>query len=278
MSRIAQRFATLKAANRKALIPYVTAGDPAPTVTVSLLHALVRAGADILEIGVPFSDPMAEGPVIQRAMERALAHHVSLHQVLDMVSEFRRDDSSTPIVLMGYLNPVEVMGYEAFATSAARAGVDGVLIVDMPPEEADDLLAQTRAANLDVIFLISPTTTDTRIQQIAAKSGGFIYYVSLKGVTGAGNLDTGGVQERVRHIRKFAGSLPVGVGFGISDATAAQAIAHVADAVVVGSALVKTLEANQHDAKAMEQAASALIQGMRQAMDAAPAVGRVAGV
>lgn len=277
MSRLAQRFAELKKNGRKALIPYVTAGDPHPNHTVPLLHAMVKAGADILEIGVPFSDPMAEGPVIQRAMERALQHQVSLTNVLAMVRTFRQTDATTPIVLMGYLNPIEVMGYTAFAKAAGEAGVDGVLIVDMPPEEASNLLRQTRAAKLDIIFLVSPTTTDDRINKIASASGGFVYYVSLKGVTGAGHLDIQGVQERVRHIKSRI-DLPVGVGFGIADAAAAQAVSRVADAVIVGSALVKRLEANQADAHAAQQAVAGLIQEMRQAMDTTQTPSRVAGV
>jgi len=277
MSRISQRFYELNQTGRKALIPYVTAGDPDPTLTVPLLHALVAAGADIVEIGVPFSDPMAEGPVIQRAMERALAKHVTLTQVLGMVRTFRQQDATTPVVLMGYLNPIEVMGYPQFASAASQAGVDGVLIVDMPPEEAEALLTQTHKTKLDVIFLISPTTTDARIQRIAGVSGGFVYYVSLKGITGAAHLDAGVVQQRVRHIKSMV-SLPVGVGFGIADAPSAQAVSQVADAVVVGSALVKQIEANQHDATAMTQAVTRLIQGMRAAMDAPTAASRVAGV
>jgi tryptophan synthase alpha chain len=277
MSRISQRFEELKKTGRKALIPYVTAGDPDPAQTVPLLHALVDAGADIVEIGVPFSDPMAEGPVIQRAMERALAKHVTLTQVLGMVRTFRQQDATTPVVLMGYLNPIEVMGYPQFASAASQAGVDGVLIVDMPPEEAEALLTQTHKTKLDVIFLISPTTTDARIQRIAGVSGGFVYYVSLKGITGAAHLDAGVVQQRVRHIKSMV-SLPVGVGFGIADAPSAQAVSQVADAVVVGSALVKQIEANQHDATAMTQAVTRLLQGMRAAMDAPTAASRVAGV
>lgn len=277
MSRLAQRFADLHKTGRKALIPYITAGDPQPDYTVPLLHAMVKAGADILEIGVPFSDPMAEGPVIQRAMERALLHHVTLTNVLDMVRRFRQTDTATPIVLMGYLNPIEVMGYTTFAKAAGEAGVDGVLIVDMPPEEAGELLLQTRAANLDMIFLVSPTTTDDRITKIAGASGGFVYYVSLKGVTGAGHLNIQGVQERVRHIKSHI-ALPVGVGFGIADAAAAQAISRVADAVIVGSALVKRLEANQTDAHAAQRAVAGLISEMRSAMDTTNTPGRVAGV
>ena len=277
MSRINTRFTELGKTGRKALIPYITAGDPDPQLTVSLLHTLVEAGADILEIGVPFSDPMAEGPVIQRAMERALAKQVTLTQVLGMVRSFRQKDTTTPIILMGYLNPIEVMGYPEFAKAASQAGVDGILIVDMPPEEAAALLTETHTNKLDMIFLVSPTTTDLRIQRIAAACGGFVYYVSLKGITGAANLDTELVQRRVRHIKSMV-SLPVGVGFGIADAASAQAVSQVADAVVVGSALVKQIEANQHDAAAMTQAVSRLINGMRTAMDTPKAASRVAGV
>jgi tryptophan synthase alpha chain len=267
MSRIGERFAALKTEGRKALIPYLTAGDPEPGFTVQLMHTLVSAGADILEVGVPFSDPMAEGPVIQRAMERALVNHVSLSDVIDMVAEFRKQDASTPVLLMGYLNPVEVMGYAEFVNKATDAGVDGVLLVDLPPEEADELLSKTNEAGLDVIFLVSPTTTDTRIKSIAAKSGGFVYYVSLKGVTGAGHLDANEVKERVMRIRQST-DLPVGVGFGIKDGDSAQKISAVADAVVVGSALVRLVEENMSSISKVQQALSRLVSEMRSAMDA----------
>ena len=267
MSRIAVRFTELKSQGRKALIPYLTAGDPEPGHTVTLMHTMVEAGADILEIGVPFSDPMAEGPVIQRAMERALVNHVSLTDVIGMVAEFRKKDTQTPVLLMGYLNPVEVMGYAEFVNRATAAGVDGVLLVDIPPEEAGDLLDKTRAAGLDVVFLVSPTTTDERMKKIAAESGGFVYYVSLKGVTGAGHLDVGEVQERVSRIKNYT-DLPVGVGFGIKDGDSAKKIAAVADAVVVGSALVKLVEENMTSLEKTQLALSQLIGEMRQAMDA----------
>lgn len=266
MSRIRQRFAALRAAGSKALIPYLTAGDPDPGFTVPLMHAMVKSGADILELGVPFSDPMAEGPVIQHAMERALQHHVSLNQVIDMVAEFRREDDETPVLLMGYLNPVEVMGYEHFVNRAHAAGIDGVLLVDLPPEEAEDLLAHTRPVGLDVVFLVSPTTTDKRIELIAAASGGFVYYVSLKGVTGAGHLDVAEVQQRVTRIKSFT-ELPVGVGFGIKDGDSAAKISEVADAVVVGSALVRRVEANMASLDKTCEAVVALISEMRTAMD-----------
>ena len=266
MSRIAERFAQLAQQGKKALIPYLTAGDPVTSATVPFMHAMVEAGADILELGVPFSDPMAEGPVIQHAMERALLHHVSLHQVIDMVREFRKKDTTTPVLLMGYLNPVEVMGYEQFVNQAVAAGIDGVLLVDLPPDEADDLLALTRRDGLDVVFLVSPTTTPDRIKLISQASSGFVYYVSLKGVTGAGNLDIGEVLSRVERI-KAATDLPVGVGFGIKDAASARQIGEVADAVVVGSALVKLIEANLDAPDKAKKAIADLISSMRRELD-----------
>jgi tryptophan synthase alpha chain len=266
MSRIPDRFTQLKQQGRKALITYLTAGDPNPDFTVPLMHTMVQAGADILELGVPFSDPMAEGPVIQHAMERALLHHLSLHQVIDMVAKFRTENQSTPVLLMGYLNPVEVMGYENFVNMAAAAGVDGVLLVDLPPEEAGALLQYARPKGLDVVFLVAPTTTDQRIKTIAESSSGFIYYVSLKGVTGAGHLDTNEVQQRVTRIKSFT-SLPVGVGFGIKDGDSAKSISAVADAVVVGSALVRLVEANMPSLDKTRAALAGLIGEMRQAMD-----------
>ena len=267
MSRIANRFKARRGEGRKLLIPYITAGDPTPQTTVPLMHAMVAAGADLIELGVPFSDPMAEGPVIQKAMERALEHHVALHHVLDMVSEFRQQDTETPIILMGYLNPVEVMGYAKFAQAAARAGVDGILTVDMPPEEATEYVAAMQAEGLDRIFLISPTSTEQRIKAISAASSGFVYYVSLKGVTGAGHLDVNAVQDRVSAIRRLT-DLPVGVGFGIKDAESARQIASVADAVVVGSAIVKQVEENLGSADKITNAISALLQQIRRGLDA----------
>lgn len=267
MSRIATRFTALQQNSRKALIPYVTAGDPRPETTVSLMHAMVRAGADILELGVPFSDPMAEGPVIQRAMERALEHHVALRDVLAMVTEFRQQDSQTPVLLMGYLNPIEVMGYSVFASAAAGAGVDGVLIVDLPPEEADDLLIELNKHGLDIVFLVSPTTDEARIQKIAKVSSGFIYYVSLKGVTGAGHLDTDEVADRVNRIKAHS-NIPVGVGFGIKDAESAARVARVADAVVVGSALVKKVEETGGVTDKLEEAITTLLTDIRTGIDA----------
>ena len=267
MSRIAACFATLHNAGRKALIPYITAGDPNPTVTVPLLHALVEVGADIIELGVPFSDPMADGPVIQQACERALVHHVSLRQVLEMVREFRRQNTTTPLVLMGYLNPVEVMGYEAFATAAARAGVDGVLMVDLPPEEGHALMERLRQQDLDPIFLLAPTTTAARLNKICSTASGFVYYVSLKGVTGAATLDTAAVANKVKEIRHIT-KLPIGVGFGIRDGATAAAVAAVADAVIVGSALVSRIGALADSPDKIPAEAAALLGEMRRAMDA----------
>jgi len=273
MSRIQACLAKLKSEGRKALIPYVTAGDPDRDLTVPLMHAMVAAGADIIELGVPFSDPMADGPVIQRASERALEHHVSLRDVLAMVAEFRATNSDTPVVVMGYLNPVEIMGYETFAAAAAAAGVDGALTVDLPPEEADDLVAALRGQQIDPIFLLAPTTNDERIRRICSTASGYVYYVALKGVTGAGHLDIGSVAQKLQQIRAQT-EIPVGVGFGIKDAASAARVAAVADAVVVGSALVQKVEqaqdltagAAQH-AKIINEITGTLAQ-MRAAMDA----------
>ncbi len=267
MSRIAQRFAALGAAGRTALVPFITAGDPDPGVTVPLMHAMVKAGADIIELGVPFSDPMAEGPVIQRACERALRHHVSLRDVLAMVEVFRRGDEDTPVVLMGYLNPVEVMGYRAFARRAREAGVDGVITVDFPPEEAGGGYARALGdEGLDPIFLLAPTSTPERIAMISAMASGFVYYVSLKGVTGAASLDVQSVEEKLAQIRART-AMPVGVGFGIKDARTAARIARVADAVVVGSAVVRIVEEARDDHEAIISRVSALLSGMREAID-----------
>jgi tryptophan synthase alpha chain len=266
MSRIAARFESLRAQGRTALIPYITAGDPAPDVTVPLLHAMVNAGADILELGVPFSDPMADGPTIQAACERALRHHTGLRHVLDMVREFRRRDPATPVVLMGYLNPVEVMGYAEFAGAAADAGVDGVLTVDLPPEEGQELVALLKQHQLDPIFLAAPTSDDRRIQLMTACGGGFLYYVSFKGVTGANRLDVQAVKDRLVQIRDKT-SLPVGVGFGIRDAATAARIAVFADAVVVGSALVNRIAELADQPQRIVDEVPRLIADMRAAMD-----------
>ncbi|MDP1707849.1 MAG: tryptophan synthase subunit alpha [Gammaproteobacteria bacterium] len=266
MSRITHCFDRLRVQKRKALIPFITAGDPSPELTVPLMHAMVGAGADILELGVPFSDPMADGPVIQRASERALKHHVSLRRVLDMVRTFRASDTTTPVVLMGYLNPVEVMGYEQFASAAAAAGVDGVLTVDMPPEEADDLVTALHAHALAPVFLLAPTSTRERIAKVIAVAQGYIYYVSLKGVTGAATLDIAAVQDKLGEIRALT-DLPLGVGFGIKDAVTAAAVGRLADAVIVGSALVQKIEQLQHAPEKIAAEVCMLLAGMRQALD-----------
>lgn len=264
MSRIPATFERLKTEGKKALIPFITAGDPRPEVTIPLMHALVDAGADLLELGVPFSDPMADGPVIQRASERALEHHTSLHDVLDMVRHFREKDADTPIVLMGYLNPVEIMGYDNFAREAAAAGVDGAITVDIPPQEADEYLAAMNQSEVSPIFLLAPTSTDERIEMITKAAGGFVYYVSLKGVTGAATLDIDSVNEKLAQIRQHT-QLPIGVGFGISDAETAAKMSQISDAVVVGSALVRKVEENAEHPEAILAAATELIGGMRMA-------------
>ncbi|MCP3689504.1 MAG: tryptophan synthase subunit alpha [Gammaproteobacteria bacterium] len=268
MSQLANCFAQLAAQGRQALIPFVTAGDPQPEYTVGLMHEMVRAGANIIELGVPFSDPMADGPVIQAADERALAHDVSLHGVLDMVAEFRQTDKDTPVVLMGYLNPVEMMGYEKFANRAQEVGVDGVLIVDMPPEEAEEFSAIASEHGIDIIYLISPNTDAERIALINARASGYLYYVSLKGVTGANTLDIESVASKLQEIRSIS-NLPVGVGFGIKDGQTAQMVSAIADAVVVGSALVKKVEQTPDNASAIKSGISVILQEMRSMMDAA---------
>jgi tryptophan synthase alpha chain len=268
MSRIAATFERLRGQGRAALIPYLTAGDPDPQLTVPLMHALVSAGADILELGVPFSDPMADGPVIQAACERALRHHVSLHKVLEMVHAFRAEDAHTPVVLMGYLNPIEAIGYKSFADEAAAAGVDGILTVDLPPEEAHDLVQALKARALDPIFLIAPTSGPERIRAITTAASGFVYYVSLKGVTGASTLDPASVQTKLSEIRS-ATDLPVGVGFGIKDGPTAGTIAGMADAVVVGSAIVRHFAEHADAPQAIEAAVTELLREMRSAIDAA---------
>jgi tryptophan synthase alpha chain len=247
MSRIATTFDALRRQGRKALIPFFTAGDPEPALAVPIMHALVKGGADVIEIGVPFSDPMADGPVIQRSSERALRHGVSLKHVLGFVSEFRKSDAATPVVVFGYANPFESMGVERFADAARGVDADGVLVVDYPPEEARALAGLLDARGLDTIFLLSPTTTEARLEQVAALGRGYLYYVSLKGVTGAANIDLADVAERVRRIRAFV-SLPVGVGFGIRNAATARAVAGLSDAVVIGSALVQEIEKSPRDA------------------------------
>ena len=269
MSRITDTFAQLKAQGRKALIPYVTAGFPYADVTPELMHAMVAAGADVIELGVPFSDPMADGPVIQKAGDKALAFGIGMAQVLAMVQSFRQQDAKTPVVLMGYANPVERYdqrhGADAFIRDAAKAGVDGVLVVDYPPEECVDFAAKLRARDMDLIFLLAPTSTDTRMRQVAEVASGYVYYVSLKGVTGAGTLDTAAVEAMLPRIRSHV-NVPVGVGFGIRDAATAQAIGRVADAVVIGSKIIQLIEDQPRDQVAA--VAGGFLKTIRAALDA----------
>lgn len=266
MNRIARVFGELKKQSRTALIPYITAGDPHPRHTVELMHALVEGGADVLELGVPFSDPMADGPVIQLACERALAHHTSLRMILEMVQEFRRSNSSTPVVLMGYLNPIERMGLDAFVEQSAAAGVDGVLTVDLPVEEAPQHVSALKQKGLESIFLLAPTSPDARISAAAELGGGYLYYVSLKGVTGAANLDIDSVRDKLSAIRSLT-ELPVAVGFGIRDAASAAAVAEIADGVVVGSALVGEIERHGKSPESLRKRLIDKLQAMRDAMD-----------
>lgn len=266
MSRLQARFDALKVAGRTALIPFMTAGDPHPDATVGYMHALVEAGADVLELGVPFTDPMADGPVIQAACERALLQGTSLRRVLAMVAEFRQTDTDTPVVLMGYLNPIDAMGLEVFCSQAAGAGVDGVLIVDMTAEEAPELVPSLKAGGLDPVCLIAPTTGEARIARICENAGGFIYYVSFKGVTGSASLDTSTLAAHVEHIRA-ASALPVAVGFGIRTPDNAADVSRVADAVVVGSALVTRIAEHGDDRVGATQALRATLGAMRNAID-----------
>jgi tryptophan synthase alpha chain len=269
MSRIATTLQRLLKQQRKALIPYVTVGDPYADATADIMQGLVDGGADVIELGVPFSDPMADGPVIQKASERALARGIGLPQVLDAVRAFRRANATTPLVLMGYANPIERFdqrhGAGAFVRAAAEAGVDGVLVVDYPPEECEAFAASLKQAGLDLIFLLAPTSTDARIAQVARIASGFVYYVSLKGVTGAGHLDVSSVAQAMPRIRAHV-KLPVGVGFGIRDAASARAVAEVADAVVIGAKLVQILETEPRDNVAA--AAKAFMAEIRAALDA----------
>ena len=264
MSRIQTVFEQLKQQQRKALIPFITAGDPNPQLTVPLLHELVAAGADVLELGVPFSDPMADGPTIQRASERALKHHVGLHHVLDMVAEFRRKNSHTPVVLMGYGNPIEAMGWETFANRCAEVGVDGVLTVDFPPEESHEAFTHLEAHGIDPIFLLAPTTRDDRVQQVAKLARGYVYYVSLKGVTGAGNLDLSAIEQKLPQLRRHI-KLPIGVGFGIRDGATASAVAKLCNGVVVGSRIVQEIE-NSNEQEVVANVGR-LVKELRQAID-----------
>lgn len=264
MSRIQSVFSALKAQGKKALIPYITAGDPHPDQTVTLMHTLVSSGADMIELGVPFSDPMADGPVIQRASERALVHKMGLRKVLEMVKTFRETNQATPIVLMGYANPIEAMGSAKFVTLAKEAGVDGVLTVDYPPEECEAFNRELADAGMDSIFLLSPTTEPSRTELIVKQATGFLYYVSLKGVTGAANLDITEVKKRVAEIRKQT-TLPIGVGFGVKDAATAREVATIADAVVVGSRMVLAIEGS--DANNLISNVQALMKELRTAID-----------
>lgn len=267
MSRISQCFENLKADGQTALIPYVTAGDPEPWVTVPLLHALVDGGADIIELGIPFSDPMCDGPVIQKACERALKNDVSIKTVLDMVKKFREKNTETPIVLMGYANPIEAVGYEKFAELAKAAGVDGVLTVDVPPEESTEFRTIMDENGIDTIYLVAPTTSPERMATIASFARGFIYYVSIKGVTGAAALDVAEVSEKLAELRKLT-TLPLGVGFGIRDGKSAAAVSDIADAVVVGSTLVRCIEEHAERMEELPAAVAGLLAEMRHAINA----------
>ena len=264
MSRIRAVFDSLQQQGRKALIPFITAGDPDPQATVPLMHGLVSGGADIIELGVPFSDPMADGPTIQRASERALTWGMSLRTVLALVHQFRKDDPNTPVVLMGYANPIEAFGVDAFCKAAPTSGVDGVLVVDYPPEEAREFALKLRAAGLDPIFLLAPTSVETRYREVADAGRGYIYYVSLKGVTGAGNLDIADVAARIPKIRAQVG-LPVGVGFGIRDAATARQIGAIADAVVIGSRIVEEIESSPREQ--IVARVTEFVRGIRAALD-----------
>ncbi len=269
MSRIEATFQQLKATGRKALIPYVTAGFPFADVTPELMHAMVAAGADVIELGVPFSDPSADGPVIQKAGDKALAFGIGTSHVIDMVKAFRQTNTTTPVVLMGYANPIERYdlkhGKDGFIRDASAAGIDGVLVVDYPPEECVEFAAKLRAHSMDLIFLLAPTSTDQRMQQVADVASGYVYYVSLKGVTGSGALNTDEVEAMLPRIRQKV-SIPVGVGFGIRDAQTAQTIAKVADAVVIGSKIIQLIENEPRDKVAA--VAGDFLRGIRQAMDA----------
>jgi tryptophan synthase alpha chain len=266
MSRIASTFSALKAQHKTGLVTFITAGDPGPEMTVPLMHALVAGGADVLELGVPFSDPMAEGPVIQRACERALKFGIGLPDVFNYVREFRKTNATTPVVLMGYANPIERIGPDNFIRLAKEAGADGAIVVDYPPEECKEFADAMRANGLDLIFLLAPTSTPERIKQVARYGSGFSYYVSLKGVTGAGSIDTADVARRVAAIREHV-QLPIGVGFGIRDAATARAVAEVADAVVIGSRIIQELENTPKEGAVA--AVQAFVSGIRSALDGA---------
>ena len=271
MSRIKNTLSALKVNGETALIPYICAGDPHPKMTVELMHTLVESGANILELGVPFSDPMADGPVIQKAVERALKSNVSLNDVLEMVVEFRKNDLNTPVILMGYLNPIEAKGYVEFAEQASQAGVDGVLTVDMPPEETggdNGYLVALQNNNIDRIFLVAPTTPDYRLDEVNRQGSGFVYYVSLKGVTGSKDVDLAEVTEKVNQLKNKLG-LPIGIGFGIRDSKTAEQMAQVGDAIIVGSALVQLIEDNQKLGKdTIKKAISSKMKTFKKAIQA----------
>jgi tryptophan synthase alpha chain len=270
MSRIKTAFENLKAQGKTGLVPYITAGDPTRESVLELMHALVANGADVIELGVPFSDPMADGPVIQRSSERALLRKVTLQDCLNWVAQFRNTNSHTPIVLMGYANPIERYGVDAFVTAAKEVGVDGTIIVDYPPEECESFSAALHSADLDPVFLLAPTSTDKRMQDVARLGSGYLYYVSLRGVTGAANLDVQSVAQRVEKIRSYT-DMPIGVGFGISDAQSAAAVAQCADAVVIGSALIRLMEDAQKNGENPIQKAGGFMSGIRKALDQMPA-------
>jgi tryptophan synthase alpha chain len=266
VSRLAAKFEALAKTGSKALIPFITAGDPRPDFTVPLMHAMVKAGVDIIELGVPFSDPMADGPVIQRASERALTHKMSLKRTLEIAAEFRKTDQETPLVVMGYLNPIEAMGYEDFANAAQRADIDGVLTVDLPPEEGIECSTLLKARGIDPIFLLAPNSSEERVKKMDAAGSGYIYYVSLKGVTGAGHLNAVDVENKLQQIRANT-KLPVAIGFGVKDAASAKTIANIGDGVVIGSALISKIEDNIDN---LDQASNEIIElliSIRQAMD-----------
>jgi tryptophan synthase alpha chain len=269
LSRLQQKFDWLAREGRTGLIPYVTAGDPARESVVRLMHTLVKHGADVIELGVPFSDPMADGPVIQRSSERALARQVTLADCLGWVREFRSSDAATPIVLMGYANPVERFGIDRFVTQAKESGVDGTIVVDYPPEECEEFSKALKSRGMDPIFLLAPTSTESRMRDVARLGAGYLYYVSLKGVTGAGHLDSAAVGDRVQQIRRFT-SMPIAVGFGISNADSAVAVAQHADAVVIGSALIRVMEEAVKTGSDTLSAAAGFISGIRQALDRMP--------
>jgi len=267
MSRIEKRFESLRNSGRKGLIPFITAGDPVTDITVPLMHAMVDAGADLIELGIPFSDPMADGPVIQKANQRALSHGTSLHDVLAMVKEFREKDEATPVLFMGYLNPIEAMGYEEFADAAQQAGVDGLLLVDLPPEEASEFNELLYQRDIDPVYLLAPTSTPQRMEIVSLEARGFVYYVSIRGVTGSAALDYDEIQQSLSEIRQHT-SLPVGVGFGINSPESAVRIGEYADAVVIGSAIVRMMENYGGEKQMVINAVSDFLRGVREALDA----------